>query len=106
MNTDKLREKYVTDADAMASKSRFGYFSMLPSHTAAHTDFPPARRKVHPIQPTETTTEELYASLATSMEALARRVRYVKTIFPICPHLSTVRPSRIRESTNGWRNWR
>ena len=36
---EKIKEKYVADADAMASKSRFGYFTMLPSHTAAHTDF-------------------------------------------------------------------
>ena len=36
---EKLKEKYVADADVMASKSRFGYFTVLPSHTAGHTDF-------------------------------------------------------------------
>lgn len=36
---EKIKEKYAADADAMASKSRFGFFSVLPSHTAAHTDF-------------------------------------------------------------------
>lgn len=36
---DQLKEKYIADTEAMASKSRFGYFSLLPSHTAAHTDF-------------------------------------------------------------------
>lgn len=35
---DKLKETYVADAELMASKSRFGYFSLLPSHTAAITD--------------------------------------------------------------------
>lgn len=57
-NTDKLKEKYVVDADAMASKSRFGYFSLLPSHTAAHTDFPQTRRTANTIQLTETRTEK------------------------------------------------
>ena len=35
---DKLKQQYVKDAELMASKSRFGYFSLLPSHTAAVTD--------------------------------------------------------------------
>jgi hypothetical protein len=35
---DKLKETYIADAEMMASKSRFGYFSLLPSHTAAITD--------------------------------------------------------------------
>ena len=35
---EKIKEKYAEDAELMASKSRFGYFSLLPSHTAARTD--------------------------------------------------------------------
>jgi hypothetical protein len=35
---DKLKERYIADTEMMASKSRFGYFSLLPSHTAAITD--------------------------------------------------------------------
>ena len=38
--TDKIKELYLSDTETMASKSRFGYFSLLPSHTAAHNEFP------------------------------------------------------------------
>ena len=31
----ELRDKYQADADMMSTKSRFGYFSLPPSHTAA-----------------------------------------------------------------------
>lgn len=31
--------QYQKDAELMASKSRFGYFTILPSHTAAITDY-------------------------------------------------------------------
>jgi len=41
---DKLKQKYEADTDAMANKSRFGYFSLLPSHTAAKTDFVAVKR--------------------------------------------------------------
>jgi len=41
---DKVKEKYLADAEAMATKSRFGYFSLLPSHTAAHNEFPSSSR--------------------------------------------------------------
>ena len=40
---EKVKEQYVTDVEAMSSKSRFGYFSLLPSHTAAITDLPPTK---------------------------------------------------------------
>ncbi len=42
---EKIKEKYVADVELMSSKSRFGYFSLLPSHTAAHTDFKGEPRK-------------------------------------------------------------
>jgi hypothetical protein len=43
----------------MASKSRFGYFSILPSHTAAITDY--AQKKGNPvlIQPKKMKMEKL-----------------------------------------------
>jgi hypothetical protein len=34
---DKIKEKYVIDAEQMASKARFGYFSILPSKATAIT---------------------------------------------------------------------
>jgi hypothetical protein len=34
-----IKEKYLADTELMASKARFGYFSILPSHAAAVTDF-------------------------------------------------------------------
>lgn len=35
----QIKIQYVKDADLMATKSRFGFFSILPSHTAAITDY-------------------------------------------------------------------
>lgn len=32
---EDLRQEYLKDADIMASKSRFGYFSILPSAATA-----------------------------------------------------------------------
>jgi len=36
---DKIKEKYVSDTELMASKARFGYFSILPSKATAVTEF-------------------------------------------------------------------
>lgn len=36
---DKLRQTYTEQVESMATKSRFGFFSVLPSHTAGITDF-------------------------------------------------------------------
>ena len=36
---DKLRKTYNEQVESMATKSRFGFFSILPSHTAGITDF-------------------------------------------------------------------
>ena len=36
---DKLRQTYQDQVESMATKSRFGFFSVLPSHTAGITDF-------------------------------------------------------------------
>lgn len=58
-NLDKIKEKYVEDTETMASKSRFGYFSVLPSHTAAHTDFPHQPGKSIVIKRSETAMAKL-----------------------------------------------
>lgn len=34
-----LRKKYEAEANAMSTKSRFGFFSIMPSHTAGKTDY-------------------------------------------------------------------
>lgn len=39
---EKLRKTYLEQADSIATKPRFGFFSIPPSHTAGITDF--ARR--------------------------------------------------------------
>lgn len=36
---EEIRKRYEADADLRASKPRFGFFSIPPSHTAAKTDF-------------------------------------------------------------------
>lgn len=35
----QIQQKYSADADMMATKSRFGFFNIYPSHTAAITDY-------------------------------------------------------------------
>jgi len=47
--TEELRQQYVKDADTMASKSRFGFFTLLPSHTAARTQDSSAHRSSYLI---------------------------------------------------------
>lgn len=47
MSIEKLRQKYIADADQMATKSRYGYFSILPSHTTAITDNTGAVRMIY-----------------------------------------------------------
>lgn len=36
---DQLKQTYIKDADFMGSKSRFGYFSLPPNHSAAMNAF-------------------------------------------------------------------
>jgi hypothetical protein len=63
---DKLKETYVADAELMASKSRFGYFSLLPSHTAAITDTAGPARKKHLIKLIDSRTGKCILNLETS----------------------------------------
>lgn len=68
-SVDKLKQQYVKDAELMASKSRFGYFSLLPSHTAAVTDNSAPQRIGRSMQPTETLMERCTPSPGTSTQA-------------------------------------
>jgi hypothetical protein len=36
---EKSKEQYLIDVDSMAKKSRYGFFSILPSYTAGITAF-------------------------------------------------------------------
>jgi hypothetical protein len=40
---EQLRKKYEVDADLMGTKSRFGFFSIPPSHAAARTVYSSTR---------------------------------------------------------------
>lgn len=40
--------QYAKDADLMATKSRFGFFTMYPSHTAAITDYAQKKGNLSP----------------------------------------------------------
>ncbi len=42
---EEIRKRYEADADLRASKLRFGFFSIPPSHTAAKTDFRKAKNR-------------------------------------------------------------
>ena len=65
---DELKETYRKDADQMASKARFGYFSLKPSHTAAVTDFDPKPRRWLVMQTPEMKMAELPLNPGTSTQ--------------------------------------
>ena len=83
----ELKAKYVADADLMASKSRFGFFTLPPSHTAAHTDFVHTARTVFPIQLIEMPMEKSSAILQTSIVELllkpaCRKITFLTLLQP------------------------
>lgn len=94
---EELKAKYVADADMMAIKSRFGFFTLPPSHTAAHTDFANNTSTLFVIQVIETPMEKSSPNLQTSTAVLPRRPAYRKTIFHTPLQLSMVPNTKIPE---------
>lgn len=82
----ELKAEYVADADMMASKSRFGFFTLPPSHTAAHTDFAHTARTIFPIQLVEMLVEKSLLNLQTSTVGLLLKPAYRKITFPTYLH--------------------
>ena len=80
---DSLKEKYIADADAMASKSRFGYFTVLPSHTAGHNEFSKTEGICISIQLIEIMMVELLQNLQISLVEQLRVLSFRKTTFHI-----------------------
>jgi len=99
---EELKAKYVADADMMASKSRFGFFTLPPSHTAAHTDFANNTSTLFVIQVIETPMEKSSPNLQTSTAVLLRRPACRKTIFhtPLQPSMvpNTKIPEKLKEN--------
>ena len=82
-----LKAKYVADADMMASKSRFGFFTLPPSHTATHTDFAHTARTVFLIQHIEMPMEKSLANLQTStvellLKPACRKITFLTLLQP------------------------
>ena len=102
---EQIKEKYAVDADAMASKSRFGYFSMLPSHTAAHTDFAQLVRTSSLTQPRKMRTDASKRSRGTSTVATPPLLPSRRTTSPTHPLPSTALPTRIQARTNADNRW-
>ena len=102
--TEELKQKYVKDADAMATKSRFGFFTLPPSHTAAHTDNPSNPRTTLSIQLLEIKTEEWSPSLQISTVEPLQTHTYRRTFSHIFPHpsmgLLMKTPARMSEENN------
>ena len=98
---DKLKEKYIEDTEMMASKSRFGYFSLLPSHTAAITQESAPARNISPIQRIASPTGKFILSLETSTPALLQLARLRKTTSRILllPFMALL--SKIQERPRG-----
>jgi hypothetical protein len=93
--TDKVKERYIADTEMMASKSRFGYFSLLPSHTAAITDTTaPARNPAiiqHIVNLTEKSTQNLETSIRVQhpLEPLKRTFSHTLLLL-FMVHLSSI----------------
>lgn len=91
----------------MASKSRFGYFSILPSHTAAKTDYT-QKKGIHSksIQPKKILMEKLKHSPEDSSQDPNQLKCWVKQPFhKSSPHLSVVfMLTLINPKDKGW--WR
>jgi hypothetical protein len=39
LKINDLKKKYELESNLMSTKPRFGYFSIMPSHTAGKTDY-------------------------------------------------------------------
>lgn len=101
---DKLKQTYIADAEMMASKSRFGYFSLLPSHTAAITDNSAPTRNSIIIQHTATPMERCTLSLETFTPGSTKLELSRKTTFLIHRLPSMAPPTKIQENINASRN--
>lgn len=102
---DKLKEKYITDTEAMASKSRFGYFSLLPSHTAAHTDFDHPQRTHLNIQTKRIATEEYSPNPGTSTAATPTPPPFRKISSLTPPQHFKARPIKTLANSSERRNF-
>lgn len=98
IKVQEIKEKYVADADMMASKSRFGYFTLPPSHTAAHTDFAQTARNKFSIQHTEMPTVRSSHSLQISIAELQMLPVCKKTTSRTLPQLFMALNTKIQES--------
>lgn len=103
---EKIKEKYVADAEQMAAKSRYGYFSIPPSHTAAVTDFLGTKRTPSITQPIAKVTEEFTLSPGTYTQEELPPAHSRKTTSRTFPQLSMAPSTKIRENRNASMNWR
>ena len=98
--TNQLREKYVADAEMMASKSRFGYFSLLPSHTAAISDNTAPLRIPHITQLTKIVMGKSRLNLEIYTLELLLQEWSRKATSPILLLHSMALPFKIQENQN------
>lgn len=96
----ELQAKYAADADMMASKSRFGFFTLPPSHTAAHTDFANNTSTLFVIQVIEMPMVKSSPSHQTFIAALLPKPACRKTTFLTLLRPSMVPNTKILESTS------
>lgn len=81
----KIKDQYAADVEAMASKSRFGYFSILPSHTAGITDNSSSIRTYSSIQHIGILTEKFIQNQEIFTQEQPPLAILEKTIFHILP---------------------
>jgi hypothetical protein len=96
----ELKAKYVADADMMASKSRFGFFTLPPSHTAGVTDFANNTSTLFAIQLIGMPMVRSSPNLQTSIAVLLPNPACRKTTFHTHLRPSMVPNTKILESTN------
>lgn len=91
----KLQEQYTTNAEMMDLKSRFEYFNILPSHTAAITDDSSSKRMHMPIQPGETQVRRWRLNIGIYTQGLRLLAVCERIISLILLLPSMVRPTEI-----------
>jgi hypothetical protein len=86
----------------MASKSRFGYFSLLPSHTAAITDTSGSVRKHAITQPIGIQMEKFTLSFETYTQARPQLVVSRKTSSPtlLLPFMARLTSTLVKPHAN------
>ena len=102
---DPLQTQYFQDADLMATKSRFGFFSILPSHTAGITDYAQKTGTIFYNNPAHKDDSGkvtipirgIYSGSKSTKVLSKTCFSSIKSPFVGCPYVDPDRPERQRQ---------